>query len=398
MGKQGKAAEEKNNKQQFFSNTWFWHYVIDSKFVSALLIVLLLFLTLFIFTQISYLFAPIQTIFSIVGPPVIFSTLLYYLLVPMVRYLERKGLPNKGAIWLVFALILFVLALAVTYIGPGMRDQIYELINDFPRIWNSVIAQTEQLLQNKWLANLYQELEATDIINRVTNQVSGLFTATVDRIGNVVGHITRISVTLVTIPFVLYYLLADGTRFKNLLLKYTPTRARSTVHTFMDRASAQVGSYVRGELLVAVFVSIIFYIGYRLIHLEYALILSIFAGVMNLIPYLGSVIAAIPALIIGAFVSPLKFIQVLFILIIEQTLEGRIISPQILGSSLDIHPLVILFILLVSGSLFGFMGLVLAVPGFAIIRILWDLFFSWVRENYDLYEETPTTSKKNNKK
>src|SRR5699024_11270730 len=86
------------------------------------------------------------------------------------------------------------------------------------------------------------------------------------------------------------------------------------------------------------------------------------AGVLNLVPYLGSIMASVPALIIGAFVSPLQLFKVIVVIAIEQTLEGRVISPQILGNKLEIHPFGILFILLVAGSLFGFMGLILAVP------------------------------------
>ena len=97
--------------------------------------------------------------------------------------------------------------------------------------------------------------------------------------------------------------------------------------------------------------------------------------------------ASIPALILGAFVSPLQLVKVIIVIIIEQTLEGRVISPQILGNKLEIHPLVILFILLVAGSLFGFMGLILAVPGFGILRVIWNLFFDWLKESYDFYEE-----------
>lgn len=131
----------------------------------------------------------------------------------------------------------------------------------------------------------------------------------------------------------------------------------------------------------------LFYVGYRIIDLDYALLLSISAGLLNLIPYLGSILSAVPALIIGAFVSPWKVLQVILVLSVEQLIEGRVVSPQILGSKLDLHPLVILFILLIAGSLFGFMGLILAVPGFGVLRVIWNLFFEWLRESYDYYDE-----------
>lgn len=379
--------EENKEQRKLIEKTWFWKYILDNKFVSILLIILLTFLTIFAFTKIAHLFTPLELIFSIVGPPVIFGILLYYLLEPMVNYIERKGLSRKLSVFIVFIVIILVIVLSVAFIIPGVQNQFNQLIEEFPKIWNSVVSQIEALLYNEGFTEIYREFQATDIMSRVTDQMSNIFTATIDSIGNVAGIITRVVITIATIPFVLYYLLVDGQHFKKSILEVVPTRARPVMVRFLQESSNQVGSYVRGELLVAISVAIMFYIGYLIIGLDYALILSITAGLLNLIPYLGSIMASIPALILGAFVSPLQLVKVIIVIIIEQTLEGRVISPQILGNKLEIHPLVILFILLVAGSLFGFMGLILAVPGFGILRVIWNLFFDWLKENYDFYEE-----------
>lgn len=379
--------EENKEQRKLIEKTWFWKYILDNKFVSILLIILLTFLTIFAFTKIAHLFTPLELIFSIVGPPVIFGILLYYLLEPMVNYIERKGLSRKLSVFIVFIVIILVIVLSVAFIIPGVQNQFNQLIEEFPKIWNSVVSQIEALLYNEGFTEIYREFQATDIMSRVTDQMSNIFTATIDSIGNVAGIITRVVITIATIPFVLYYLLVDGQHFKKSILEVVPTRVRPVMVRFLQESSNQVGSYVRGELLVAISVAIMFYIGYLIIGLDYALILSITAGLLNLIPYLGSIMASIPALILGAFVSPLQLVKVIIVIIIEQTLEGRVISPQILGNKLEIHPLVILFILLVAGSLFGFMGLILAVPGFGILRVIWNLFFDWLKENYDFYEE-----------
>lgn len=389
--KEIKIMEQQENKKQtkLIEKTWFWKYILDNKFVSILFIMLLTFLTIFAFTKILHLFTPLELIFSIVGPPVIFGILFYYLIKPMVDFIERKGLSRPLSVLLVFVAIILVVVLAIAFIIPGIQNQFNQLIEEFPKIWDSVISQIEDLLYNEGFTEIYQQFQATDIMNRVTDQMSNIFTATIGSIGNVAGIITRVLLTIATIPFVLYYLLVDGERFKKSILEVVPTRARPVMIRFIQESSKQVGSYVRGELLVAVSVAIMFYIGYLVIGLDYALILSILAGVLNLIPYLGSIMASVPALIIGAFISPVQLVKVIIVIVIEQTLEGRVISPQILGNKLEIHPLVILFILLVAGSLFGFMGLILAVPGFGILRVIWNLFFDWLKENYDFYEENP---------
>ncbi len=382
-----KQKERRMNREHPITDTWFWRYVVDNKFVSVILIAMLLFLTIFIFSEISHLFTFVGQILSIIGSPIVFGVLFYYLLKPMVDSLESKGVPRKIAILLVFIGIILVIALAITFLIPGIQRQVEALVENFPDIWNSVLAQVQELMNTEWSAQIYRELQATNILERVSAHITNLFTVTLDSIGSLFGGIARIAVTIVTMPFVLYYLLADRERFKQGLMNLTPTRARPVVSKLMTQISYQIGSYVRGELLVALAVSIMFYIGYRLIGLDYALVLSILAGVLNLIPYLGSILASVPALVIGAFISPWKLVQVMIVLMVEQTIEGRVVSPQILGNRLDIHPLVILFILLVSGSLFGFMGLILAVPGFGVLRVFWNLFFEWIKYNYDFYDE-----------
>lgn len=374
--------EKKNRKETVFGRD-----ILDNKLVAVLLVFLLLFTTVFAFTKISYLFDPIVQIISIIGTPILFSILFYYLFVPIVTYLEDQGLSRKMGVWIVFLGVFILLALAFTFIIPGIGNQFRELVDNFPRIWANVLNQIEELLYNEWLTEAYQTIQETEILTRVSEQLSNVFTVTIGSISSVIGIITRISVTLFTVPFILYYLLIDGHRLKNIIMKYTPNRGRPVMKKFIFQASNQVGSYVRGELLVALSVMVLFYIGYTIIGLEYALILSISAGLLNLIPYLGSIMSAVPAMIIGAFVSPLKLIQVILVLAVEQFIEGRFVSPQILGNSLDIHPILILFILLVSGSLFGFVGLVFGVPGFAVLRVIWHLFFEWFSERFDYYTD-----------
>lgn len=379
--------KSKVNGKQHLSETWFWKYVIDNKFVSSIIILFLLFLTIYMFLQISYIFDWVGQILSIVGPPVVFAMIFYYLFKPIVDGLERKGMARKLAIWLVFLGLLLTIGLFVTFFIPGIREQINTLIEEFPSYWNSALTQLEELLYTDWLTQIYQEIQATNLIERATAQLTNIFSLTIDSLGTFFGSVARIVVTVFTMPFVLYYFLADSNRFKQGIINITPTRARPIVNKFMTQASYQIGAYVRGELMVAISVATLFYTGYRIIDLDYALLLSISAGLLNLIPYLGSILSAVPALIIGIFISPWKFLQVILVLSVEQLIEGRVVSPQILGSKLDLHPLVILFILLIAGSLFGFMGLILAVPGFGVLRVIWNLFFEWLRDNYDYYDE-----------
>ena len=138
---------------------------------------------------------------------------------------------------------------------------------------------------------------------------------------------------------------------------------------------------------MAIVVGIIFAIGYSIIGLDYAISLSVIAGIFNIIPYLGSIMAVVPALIIGLLISPYMFIKVLIVVAIEQLLEGRFVSPQILGNNLKIHPVTILLVLLGAGRLFGLSGVILGVPGYAVIKVIVTELYNTFRESSGLFEE-----------
>ena len=115
---------------------------------------------------------------------------------------------------------------------------------------------------------------------------------------------------------------------------------------------------------------------------------AIVAGILNIIPFLGSFLAMVPAIVVGIFVSPITLISVLIVFMIEQTLEGRLISPKLLGSSMKIHPVTVLIVLLSAGNVFGVLGVIFGVPGYAILKVLVYRFYSWLESTSDIFKET----------
>ena len=133
--------------------------------------------------------------------------------------------------------------------------------------------------------------------------------------------------------------------------------------------------------------AIMFMIGFSVIGLDYAVTLGIAAGFLNLIPYLGSFLAMIPAVFLGIVSGPALLIKVLIVFAIEQTVEGRFISPLVLGSQLSIHPVTILVVLLTSGKLFGIVGVILGIPVYAAAKVIITHIFEWYQIVSGLYDE-----------
>ncbi|MCG3562266.1 AI-2E family transporter, partial [Klebsiella pneumoniae] len=132
---------------------------------------------------------------------------------------------------------------------------------------------------------------------------------------------------LLTMPFILFYLLKDGKQLAPYFVKFLPTRMQKPTLNVLSEMNSQVSSYIRGQLTVAFAVAIMFMIGFAVIGLEYAVTLGIIAGFLNLIPYLGSFLAMIPAIFLAIVAGPFMIIKVLIVFAVEQTIEGRLISP-----------------------------------------------------------------------
>ena len=166
-----------------------------------------------------------------------------------------------------------------------------------------------------------------------------------------------------------------------------PTAWRNDTSTVLTQVNLQLSSYVRGQLIVAGTIAIMFSIMFSIIGLKYAVVIGISAGFLNLIPYLGSFLAIIPAFIIALVAGPLMVIKVAIVFVIEQTIEGRFVSPLVLGSKLNIHPITILFVLLTSGKIFGFWGVLIGIPVYASAKVIVVYFYKWYRKISRLYED-----------
>ncbi|MDN6385826.1 MAG: AI-2E family transporter, partial [Alkalibacterium sp.] len=137
-----------NNKEdKHYSNkwhdTWFWKQIIDNKFVTVLLVIFLLALNVFMITKISYIFEPLMIAFSIVGPPIIFAVIFYYLFTPLVDWLENKRFSRNTAIAFVFSVVILVIIGGMNYIVPIIQKQVLSLIDIWPSYWKNFIDQVE---------------------------------------------------------------------------------------------------------------------------------------------------------------------------------------------------------------------------------------------------------------
>lgn len=381
-------SEEKLKGKTKETVTWFWKWVLNNKVVSILLISLLFFLNLFVFSKVSYMFSPIKDFLSIIGLPVIFAGILYYLVNPLVDWMERKKIPRLLGITWIFIIIGALIVWGVTTLIPIIQEQTISIIENWPIYWDNIVSQIDSWLRSDMLSQLQTQLSEfnTNLLSNVSEQADGILDSTFESIGSVVGAVTNIVIALITMPFILFYLLKDGKSLPYHVMKMIPSKMRTNTYQLLTEINMQISQYVRGQLVVALFVGLMFWIGFSIIGLEYAVTLGVLAGFLNLIPYLGSFLATVPAIVIALVDSPSMLIKVLIVFAIEQMIEGRVIQPQILGSNLEIHPLTIIIVLLSAGKIFGVPGVILGIPGYAVLKVIVVHIFRWYKAYTGLYE------------
>lgn len=376
------------------------------RLILNLTIILLSLLILWLLSQVNWLFTPIRQFLSIVGGPLVLAGVFYYLMNPLVDRLESSRYHVHRA-WTTIGLFILLLALIVwgaLSLIPIIQRQLNDLLINWPRYWQNVVNSTTSWWQDpsfKWLRGILNQYD-----DQLQKSFSGLIkstaTSTVGGLGGVFSRVSTILIALVTFPFILWYMLLDGHQLPKSIAKLLPNRLQTSFLAVLKEINDQVANYIRGQLTVAFFVALMFYVGYLIIGLKFALTLGIVAGILNLIPYLGSFLAMIPSVVVGAFVSPWMLVQVLIVFAIEQTIEGRLISPLVLGQSLKIHPVTIIIVLLASGKIFGVLGVIFGVPGYAVLKVIvthlyqyWRAHAQWFKDDQETFTPAPNQTTDN---
>ncbi|MCK4029241.1 AI-2E family transporter [Streptococcus suis] len=378
-----------DEQQQRFRMSWFFKWFVNNQAVTFFLVTLLVLLTIFIFTKVSFLLKPIGSFIEIILLPMLLTGLLYYLLNPIVDWLEKYKITRTAAISVLFVLIGMLLVWGLAVVIPSIQGQVVSFAQNLPSNIQKIESQVTTLLDNEQFEQFRPT--ALEILNKVNDQIISyaqkFSSSAVNWASSLISTASQIIVAILIMPFILFYLLRDGQHLNRHVTQYLPTKWRSSVSKVLTDVNAQLSNYVRGQVTVAIIVALMFSVMFSVIGLSYPVTLGVMAGFLNLIPYLGSFLAMIPAVVLGLIAGPVMLVKVLIVFMLEQTIEGRFVTPLIIGSSLSIHPITILFVLLTAGQMYGVLGVLLGIPIYASIKVVVKAAFDWYREYSGLYVE-----------
>ncbi|EAG2576852.1 TPA: AI-2E family transporter, partial [Listeria monocytogenes] len=373
------------------SFTKFKQFFIENKFVLGLLIFLLVALDIYVLTKIAFIFDPLMVILKTVAAPIILAGISYYLFNPIIDWLEKHKWKRGWAIALLYLVIIGLLILLFSFVIPAVKDQIVSLFKSFPGYWDQITQKFDEFSRSSLFDQIKDKLNTnmSDIMKTLSTKGTSVINSAISSIGSIVGTVTEVVLAIVTTPLVLFYLLKDGKKLPDFLLKMLPVNGRAHTRQVLGEANHQISSYIRGQIIVSLCIGILLFIGYLIIGLPYALTLAIIAACTSIVPYLGPAIAITPAIIIAIVTSPWLLIKLIIVWCVVQLLEGKFISPQVMGKTLKVHPITILFVILVAGNLFGVLGVIFAVPGYAVLKVIVTHVFIWFKRISGLYGEQP---------
>ncbi|MGA3599878.1 AI-2E family transporter [Lysinibacillus agricola] len=386
--------ERPRERSNFFS-TKFIRFLGGKNLFFTLIILVLLACVIFMFQKVSFIFTPLKVLFQVVVLPGVLAGIAYYLLRPLLGLLERWRIPRIWGILLLYIAVIGILTLLVLLVYPFLRDQFTNLAKEFPEYFMALTQKTVDYLNNSRITEYLDKMNfndvvknfTTDMVKTVKDTATNLAQGVASGITGFVSTLTGIVLSLVTVPFILFYLLKDGEKLPNFILKACPPRMRKEVHEIFHDMDKQISSYIQGQILVSMCIGSMVTIGFLIIGMKYALLLGFLAMITSVVPYLGPVIAITPAVIIALVTSPFMLFKLAIVWTVVQLIEGKFISPQIMGKSLSIHPITIIFVLLTAGSLFGVPGVILGIPGYAILKVLVTHLFKLFKQRYNRYED-----------
>jgi predicted PurR-regulated permease PerM len=310
--------------------------------------------------------------------PMLCSLALAYLLAPVVAWFERRGWSRSSSVLLTISGAAVAVALILIFILPGFwgqlvktYDQARARLGDKERV-ESLRQKVRQISPPvfDFLESKVKKPGDSDLPERVFGMASqwlqkGLFSLV---------DVTASLLDLLLIPFFVYYLLADYSAMRAHLDRLIPLRHRAVASTLISRINFVISSYVRNQLVIALVMGVLYSIGFAVARVPLALSIGLLSGLLNFIPYLGTLTGLTLSLSFVALDGGgiARILGVLAVFIIVQSVEGYYLTPKLLGGSLDLHPMWVLVGLMIGGSLFGILGIILAVPVIAIAKVALD--------------------------
>lgn len=305
----------------------------------------------------------IKRIFKIILPFAI-SLLLTYLFNPLVNKISSRFIPRWLSILIIYLFFLLGMGSVFYFTYPTLREQSMLFLNQLPNIiedYRAWIIKMDQMI--RFLPEPIDG-EVDELIKKLSMLSS---TWLEDRVIGL-GAISDYFISLAVVPVLLFFFLLDRDLIKMRMINWIPKQYQKRTRQFITHLNLDMAEFVRAQLLISLFVGLMSYLLYAFLKIDFAFILALFMALMNVIPYIGPFLGAIPAILIALTYSSSTALYTVLGILLIQVLEGNVLAPFLYSQGLRTHPIMVIFVLLVGSEFAGVIGMIFAVPILVVIR------------------------------
>lgn len=278
---------------------------------------------------------------------------------PLLKFLQKYKLPKSVSLAITYIFALIILGLMAFIVFPPLIQQVELFVRNLPDLTSKAVQVVAGNNVNESEVQQYMQ-RGLDFIFGRAEQISN----SVLQVGiNVISGVA----TVITIVVISFYLVAQKNQLYDGLIYLMPKKNYEQVRVILPKVERKLGLWLRGQLILGVLIGFLTWVGLTILQIEYALPLAIIAGILELVPLIGPILAAIPSIIIGLTVSPALAVAVTIMYIVVQQLESNLIVPKVMERAVGLNPLLIIIALLAGGTLMGIMGAIIAVPVAVVI-------------------------------
>ncbi|NLJ78318.1 MAG: AI-2E family transporter [Tissierellia bacterium] len=358
-------------------------YVMDDSKIRVRDKRLLLPLVILISIYIFYLLSRRYTILSDILLTIMISIIISYLLNPIVNYLEGYSIPRGLGVLVIYMVISGIIFIISFLIIPKSGREIKQLLVVLP-VYLDRISQFLDDLYMKYYMNIdnippiLRSLE--DVVFKNIANLEDIIINGIGRfLEGIISTFTRV-ISLILIPIMTFYFIRDKNYFSNKIYSTIPEGRRGEFRELFMEIDEALGKFIRGRLLLALYVGVATTILLLILKIEFAILIGILTGVVDIVPYFGPMLGFIPAVLFAFLNNPMKALWAAIIFVGIQWVENNVLAPVIIGESIGIHPLSILLALLIGGGVFGVLGMIFSIPTIVISKILFQFFMGKVRK------------------
>lgn len=312
------------------------------------------------------------------------AAIMAFIINPIVNKLEKKGIKRAYGVIIVYVIFALVMAILLAIVIPKTVSEIGKLISSTPKIIETLSDKADEITNNlqKMMEGKFANFANKSDVNIVEqfgkrfldiikNYQDKLFSS----IGNIASGISGMLSALVRIFLVMiftFYFTVDKEKVKSFIVRNIPEKYKRDVMYVAVRINDALLEFVKGRLLMAIFVGLITMIALLIVRVDFAIIIGFVTCIADIIPYIGPFLGFLPAVLFAFMDSPMKALIVGIIFVLIQWAENNIIAPKLLGDKIGLNPLLILIAIIIGGGMFGVMGMILGVPLISVIIILID--------------------------